>query len=1268
MPLEILKDAEKYYLEAIKLVSAMSRQRLEAFIFYFSSLKLVELKVLQAIAINSSSSSSAPHSLPVNDIQTKADRDYLFQSSLKYLLDSLHAKQPFDNPDLHFLCSSQLGYLLSIGPKKELSVHCFVRSLLCLSCMVLRSRFTAPAPSSGLVPIFTGGGGGSEQQPQYEINNLGVKRLIPLSETRQRRTPSPAMASHPSPRPHFTHQQMGDEAKRLTSLALLASLKLVQWMKPAVASRKGGGGGRGNGFGVWSFEEYAPFATRLEALVGESHRPPGLSSSSKGSVKKTVVSKAGEPDQILIHTKSGILRRTPTLPLDPPPAHMVSTAPDQKRKMVEFEVEVEEQEVIKTANFIRPRTPLRDGQGNLINVDEIPVAPDHIKAPPMEYEDVTVTKLVKKKLQKLESLQDGEGGEGKSLNGGESVKSLSRTTSKPFYDPDKREAKDEEKTSGSSFFRKLSTLFSTHDILTKKTVSKALTKTAIKMKDALATSTDFTANGSMSSHSGKNKRVEVIGSEHGIFSVAILSHLSRQLLVLKGTQLEVGKGARVKSLLASYGRDHETVITRLKKAHQHLKHLCETLTPCPWSLQELSDSCSLKEIKQIFKSQVKISNSLSAEENLILTSLTKHDPFLNSILTIPSFSRLLVEDSTPNELKLDETNILLANNVTKDPLGEVVEAEYRARRQTKFGKKKIEPSSTASSSPAVLPLLNPENFTPLGLPSGAHIGLNAYTKRDGRRLWSAYLDSTVKGVEGFFGDHLSKNEAVLQWHLFSSSLTALGTNHSPLQCTLIWKDTIQDVAPYGPLTHSETRGGSQSSSATLSNRALHAAKHFAEKRREHMEAGSNGSSPSLSLSEFFAVQEVEKVFMECCRSDVDLAQIHYAMTTFLESLHSRPAPIRCSKLSSALSLLSDCFALTELLSKLPSHVDTLVICSSPYLSLVPWSLLLIDEIKPPVKGEDPFDRQREKAYDVGDGGEEGEGTLPLPLIHVMDKYVVRLGTSLPMMELNSTKASSLSQAPGMHKLCYVDGDDQAVLPLTEVETHCVANLWSGDHWDFNVLQGIWASIDALSTRLCEKTLEEQSKEATEKKILKEKARMKLHQQKKNAQRGQRVPRPRQRGGEDQDSEDDANDGEEDSDASSDSSSRSGDDEEEDEKKEDKHTKFRNSKSIANCRVLHLSAIWDPDSAAAISGPGSSKTSLLLPLPSSSPHTSTVSPALALPDNPIKERSKKSWGAGAKVQEKKRFDAKYEPLPPSFPHWLLSSLCSRSPEPSSRNFI
>jgi hypothetical protein len=136
-----------------------------------------------------------------DDIHTKSDRGYLFQSAWKPLLDALQSRHPFENMDLHFLSSAQIGYLLSIGPKRELSVHCFVRAIMCLSCIIMRSRFFDIPKSIEAVA---------------DDNNLGFRhwKFRGTSEfyTARERT-------------HRSLDQMADEAKRLTSMvALLSSL------------------------------------------------------------------------------------------------------------------------------------------------------------------------------------------------------------------------------------------------------------------------------------------------------------------------------------------------------------------------------------------------------------------------------------------------------------------------------------------------------------------------------------------------------------------------------------------------------------------------------------------------------------------------------------------------------------------------------------------------------------------------------------------------------------------------------------------------------------------------------------------------------------------------------------------------------------------------------------------------------------------------------------------------------------------------------------
>ena len=320
------------------------------------------------------------------------------------------------------------------------------------------------------------------------------------------------------------------------------------------------------------------------------------------------------------------------------------------------------------------------------------------------------------------------------------------------------------------------------------------------------------------------------------------------------------------------------------------------------------------------------------------------------------------------------------------------------------------------------------------------------------------------------------------------------------------------------------------------------------------------NDPDADQDEFrdedlFEIVQIEKLFTEYCRSDVDLNQIYYALQSFVDALHSRPAPIRASKCSGALSLLSDCFALTELLGKLPAHVDTIVICCPSLLNIVPWHLLLIEEIPPPVNGADVFGRDRLRAYDVGVGKTVTDDEPEPRTMHVVEKYMVRMGCTIPMMEITSNQSDRLSHRPGMHKLCFVDTDHDASMPLSAVEHESVRSLWSSDHWDYSLLHGTWACADALATNLTTKRDVVGAKPSND--------RMaspggKTRHRKATAGHG--------KGDDVNDDGDDEDDG-----------GQSVESDEADGRK-------RTSQYLAGCRVLHLSALWKvepiPPKAAA----------------------------------------------------------------------------------------
>ena len=136
-------------------------------------------------------------------------------------------------------------------------------------------------------------------------------------------------------------------------------------------------------------------------------------------------------------------------------------------------------------------------------------------------------------------------------------------------------------------------------------------------------------------------------------------------------------------------------------------------------------------------------------------TLCQAGSFLPMVLYLSSYHLVAADDSTDNEFNLDEEHILVANNVVvKDSVAELVQAEPRARRQAKFGKKE---SAVAQPTPAA-PIATSHNvsFTPLGIiPSGGSIGMNGrHDHQRGRRQWASYLDSSHKDIDRFCKENL----------------------------------------------------------------------------------------------------------------------------------------------------------------------------------------------------------------------------------------------------------------------------------------------------------------------------------------------------------------------------------------------------------------------------------------------------------------------------------------------------------------------------------
>jgi hypothetical protein len=578
LPADVMVDAEDHYQAALKRVSAVSKNGIDAFVYFLCCLKIAELRVLQAVAINNlgktnkNGTASQVYKRDIslaNDGPNKIDRDYLFQSALKFLMDSLHCRRPEDNIDVHFLASSQMGYLLSIGPKREVAVHCFVRALFCMSCMIIRSRFFKKKKSTDPAHSSSPDGANMKSAAQSFFSQRHCQ--------------------------FHTLSEMAKEAQRLASMALLSSLKLVEWTKSSKT-----GEAKRSGFCLWSFEKEPPVATRIQTLTGSS-----LEALKRLKSMRSMQSVLTDPSLMGQNMYIGAFsKKAPHKPSDlvTPEKHTknrhdndsmadyqransntmiplsMKSQPQLLKRVTNNIVEEETEEFHTFRSPVRRNAkPMYDADGNVVDV---PVAPSHIKAPELEYEDITVKKKVKKKVRlndddishfaesqiSITSMNHSlRGGEGGYHGGGHNEDDVdSPEAAKP-----------------KSFVARITEFFSDKH---RKKMRKKLYKMANKSVANVMNTRNKFKESIASAELVKETSVEIIGTEHCVFGLMLLSHMYRQLLSIKVLELEVGKGARVQTFMKR-AWVIENAIPQMKRAHVGLKKECENIMPCPWTLQ-----------------------------------------------------------------------------------------------------------------------------------------------------------------------------------------------------------------------------------------------------------------------------------------------------------------------------------------------------------------------------------------------------------------------------------------------------------------------------------------------------------------------------------------------------------------------------------------------------------------------------------------------------------------------------------------------------------
>lgn len=133
--LEIIANIKKCLVEAIKGSTAANMESTQdAYVYFFSCLKLSELRMLEAAAIPS-----------LDNLQ----RDKLLEQSVVQLVNALLARSLVDNSELHYIAVSQMSAMLAASKRHYAATKCYGKVLLCLSILSNRLAFLPVSMRNG---------------------------------------------------------------------------------------------------------------------------------------------------------------------------------------------------------------------------------------------------------------------------------------------------------------------------------------------------------------------------------------------------------------------------------------------------------------------------------------------------------------------------------------------------------------------------------------------------------------------------------------------------------------------------------------------------------------------------------------------------------------------------------------------------------------------------------------------------------------------------------------------------------------------------------------------------------------------------------------------------------------------------------------------------------------------------------------------------------------------------------------------------------------
>jgi hypothetical protein len=132
---ETVRQVESHLLKALKGVSVASKGGLEAYLFFFASLKMAELRIIQAVYKSGLKASGPGAGAP------EAQKAALLKSAAGFIVETLHARKCEENMDLNYLAIAQVCFLLSSSHRYYLAIRCYARAMMSISCMMNRLRF-----------------------------------------------------------------------------------------------------------------------------------------------------------------------------------------------------------------------------------------------------------------------------------------------------------------------------------------------------------------------------------------------------------------------------------------------------------------------------------------------------------------------------------------------------------------------------------------------------------------------------------------------------------------------------------------------------------------------------------------------------------------------------------------------------------------------------------------------------------------------------------------------------------------------------------------------------------------------------------------------------------------------------------------------------------------------------------------------------------------------------------------------------------------------